>query len=322
MQVFKTSHGRDALGFLAMAVTLLLIHTLVRDHFYRSVLLQAIIFAVAATGMTLLVGFAGQISLGQNAFMAMGTYGFAYQVQKFGLHPLFALGLATLLPTVVAYAIARPILRLSGHYLALATLALGSAGYIFASRWTDVTGGLDPGILDLPKFTLVSAWGGDQFFPLAALCLMLVTGLSLVLVHSAIGRSLHAIHTSELVAACSGIQVERTKAAIFALAAGCAGLSGALYALFMRSFNASSFSIMISIELLMMVIVGSLSTVWGSLIGALLVTLLPHALEHFESAKLFVYGTIMTLVVMFMPNGLASSLYGSLRQLVTAGRKA
>lgn len=202
MQVFKTSHGRDALGFLAMAVTLLLIHTLVRDHFYRSVLLQAIIFAVAATGMTLLVGFAGQISLGQNAFMAMGAYGFAYQVQKFGLHPLFALGLATLLPTVVAYAIARPILRLSGHYLALATLALGSAGYIFASRWTDVTGGLDPGILDLPKFTLVSAWGGDQFFPLAALCLMLVTGLSLVLVHSAIGRSLHAIHTSELVAAC------------------------------------------------------------------------------------------------------------------------
>ena len=79
---------------------------------------------------------------------------------------------------------------------------------------------------------------------------------------------------------------------------------------------------MISIELLMMVIVGSLSTVWGSLIGALVVTLLPHALEHFESAKLFVYGTIMTLVVMFMPNGLASSLYGSLRQLVTAGRKA
>ena len=108
MQVFKTSHGRDALGFLAMAVTLLLIHTLVRDHFYRSVLLQAIIFAVAATGMTLLVGFAGQISLGQNAFMAMGAYGFAYQVQKFGLHPLFALGLATLLPTVVAYAIAGP----------------------------------------------------------------------------------------------------------------------------------------------------------------------------------------------------------------------
>ena len=78
------------------------------------------------------------------------------------------------------------------------------------------------------KFTLVSAWGGDQFFPLAALCLMLVTGLSLVLVHSAIGRSLHAIHTSELVAACSGIQVERTKAAIFALAAGCAGLYAGL----------------------------------------------------------------------------------------------
>ena len=79
---------------------------------------------------------------------------------------------------------------------------------------------------------------------------------------------------------------------------------------------------MISIELLMMVIVGSLSTVWGALIGALLVTLLPHALEHFESAKLFVYGTIMTLVVMFMPNGLASSLFGGLQRLLRSGRSA
>lgn len=322
MLMFKTSQGRDALGFFVLALTLLLIHAVVRDHFYRSVLLQAIIFAVAATGMTLLVGFAGQISLGQNAFMAMGAYGFAYQVQQMGMHPLVALALATLLPTLVAYAIARPILRLSGHYLALATLALGSAGYIFASRWTDVTGGLDPGILDLPKFVLFGAWAGDQFFPLAALSLLLVTGLSLVLVHSAIGRSLHAIHTSEVVAACSGIQVERVKAVIFALAAGCAGLSGGLYALFMRSFNASSFSIMISIELLMMVIVGSLSTVWGSLVGALLVTLLPHVLEHFESAKLFVYGTIMTLVVMFMPNGLASGLYASISRLFTGRSRA
>ncbi len=322
MQLLKTPQGRDGLGLLALAGVLVLVQLLVRDHFYRSVLLQAIIFAVAATGMTLLVGFAGQISLGQNAFMAMGAYGFAYGVQKTGLHPLLALGIATLLPTVVGYLVARPILRLSGHYLALATLALGSAGYIFASRWTDVTGGLDPGVLDLPKFVLVPGWAGDQFFPLAALCLLAVLGLSLVLVHSAIGRSLQAIHTSEVVAACAGIRVERTKAAIFALAAGCAGLSGGLYALFMRSFNASSFSIMVSIELLMMVIVGSLSTVWGSLVGALLVTLLPHVLEHFESAKLFVYGTLMTLVVMFMPNGLASSLFSGLRRLLGARRSA
>lgn len=321
MHLFNTSQGRDALGFVLLALAMLLIHALVGDHFYRSVLLQAVIFAVAATGMTLLVGFAGQISLGQNAFMAIGAYALAYQVQKLDMQPLLALGLATLLPTLVAYIIARPILRLSGHYLALATLALGSVGYIFASRWTEVTGGLDPGILDLPKFVLISSWSGDQFFPLAAVCLLLVTGVSLVLVNSSIGRSLHAIHTSEIVAACAGIHVEKTKAVIFALAAGCAGLSGALYALFMRSFNATSFSIMISIELLMMVIVGSLSTIWGSLIGAVLVTLLPHALEHFESAKLLVYGTIMTLVVMYMPNGLASSLYASLRRIVQSGIK-
>lgn len=323
MRILTSPQGRDTLGVAALALALLLVHLFIHDHFKRSVLLQAVIFAVAATGMTLLVGFAGQISLGQNAFMAIGAYSFAWLVQQAGLHPLLALLVATVVPAAVAYLVARPILRLSGHYLALATLALGSAVYIFAARWTAVTGGLDPGILDLPKFSLHPAWGGEQFFVLASLCLVLVTGLSLVLVHSAIGRALRAIDTSEVVAACAGIRVERTKAMVFALAAGCAGLAGGLYAVFMRSFNASSFSIMISIELLMMVIVGSLSTIWGSLVGALLVTLLPHALEHFEAAKLLVYGTLMTLVVMFMPNGLASGLFAGLRRLAqAAGGKA
>ncbi len=225
-----------------------------------------------------------------------------------------------LVPAMLAYAFARPILRLSGHYLALATLAIGSSAYIFASQWTTVTGGLDPGIVDLAKLSIIPGIEREQLLPFAALCLLLIIGLSLVLVHSSVGRALRAIRTSEIVAAGAGINVEKTKAAVFALAAGYAGLAGALFAFYLRSFNASSFSIMVSIELLMMVIVGSLSTIWGALIGALLVTLLPHMLEHFESAKLFIYGTIMTLVVMFLPNGLASGLFGAATRLVRIGK--
>ncbi len=314
------SHIRDAAGLLALAVGLVLIDSLVGGHFHRSLILQAIIFAIAATGLTLLVGYAGQISLGQNAFMAIGAYSVAWLVQQFNLHPVLAILVGAIVPALLAYVIARPILRLSGHYLALATLAIGSSAYIFASQWIGVTGGLDPGIVDLAKLRIIPGVEGDQLMPFAAACLVLVIGLSLVLVHSAAGRALRAIRTSEIVAAGAGIDVEKTKAAVFALAAAYAGLAGGLFAFYLRSFNASSFSIMLSIELLMMVIVGSLSTIWGALIGALLVTLLPHALEHFESAKLFVYGTVMTLVVMFMPNGLASGLFSAMTRLVRMGK--
>lgn len=315
-----TSQARDALGLLALAIVLLVVDLTITGHFHRNLALQAIIFAIAAVGLTLLLGFAGQVSLGQNAFVAIGAYALGNMVQKVGLHPLPALAVSALLPAIVGYAVSRPILRLSGHYLALATLALGASAYIFASQWTSVTGGLDPGIVDLPKLALVPGLERDQLFTLAALCLLAVMGFSLLLVHSPVGRSLQAICTSETVAAGAGIRVDRTKAAIFALAAAFAGLSGGLYALFMRSFNATSFSILLSIELLMMVIVGSLSTIWGALVGALLVVLLPHMLEHFEAAKLFIYGAIMTLVVMFMPNGLASTLFAGVNRLLRGDR--
>lgn len=319
MKSMNRTHIRDVVGLLALAVGLALVDLLVVDHFHRSLLLQAIIFAIAASGLTLLVGYAGQISLGQNAFMAVGAYCVAYLVQQFQLHPLLAIIVGTILPAALAYAFARPILRLSGHYLALATLAIGSAVYICATQWNSVTGGLDPGIVDLAKLAIIPGVEGDQLMLFAAFCLVLVIGLSLLMVHSSVGRALRAIRTSEIVAAGAGINVEKTKAMVFALAAGYAGLSGALFAFYLRSFNASSFSIMLSIELLMMVIVGSLSTIWGALIGALLITLLPHALEHFEAAKLFVYGTIMTLVVMFLPNGLASGLFSALSRIFRAG---
>lgn len=312
MKAFSSAYARDAAGLVALVIALLIFEATISGHFYRGLAMQAIIFAIAATGLTLLIGFAGQISIGHNAFVGIGAYCVAWFVQKQGWHPLPALLVATVGPAVLAYVLARPILRLSGHYLALATLALGSAAYIFASQWHEVTGGFDPGIVDLPRLVLVGDGSGpDQLFLFASLSLVVVVGLSLELVHSSVGRALRTIHTSELVAAGSGINVEKAKAAVFALSAGYAGLAGGLFAYYLRSFNASSFSIMMAIELLMMVIVGSLSTVWGALIGAALIVVLPHALEHFEVAKLFVYGTVMTLVVMYLPNGLASSLFSA-----------
>lgn len=297
----------EAVRLLILAAALLAVHLLVTNQFHRSVVQVSIIFAIASIGLTLLIGFSGQISLCQGAFVGLGAYVSALAVLRLGWSPVPALVLASLSCAVVAYAIARPILRLSGHYLALATLALGTSAYILATQWHAMTGGLDPGIVDIPRFRLSEQFGGGLFL-FSAACLVLTLGVALAMVHSRIGRALRAIRTSEIAAAGMGIDVEQTKATVFAWAAGTAGLSGALYAFFLRSFNAGAFSINLSIDLLMMVIVGSLSTVWGALLGAFLIVLLPNLLEDFENAKMLVYGLAMTVIVMFMPNGLASGI--------------
>ncbi|MFC4626155.1 branched-chain amino acid ABC transporter permease [Daeguia caeni] len=312
----SSSAKGDFIGMGVLVVGLIAADLLLGSHFYRGLALQIMIFSIASVGLTLLVGFTGQISIGQNAFVAIGAYMLANAVQALHLHPVIGVILGTLLSALLGFLIARPILRLQGHYLGLATLAIGAAAQIIASQWREVTGGLDPGIVDLPALTIGST---NVLFWFVGLCLVIVVGLALCVVHSPVGRALQTIRTSETLAAGNGIPVAATKAAVFAFSAGTAGLAGGLYALFMRSFNAGSFGVMMSIELLMMVMVGSLSTIWGGLFGAALVILLPQALEHFENAKLFIYGTIMTLVVMFMPSGLASSAFHLIQRLF--GRK-
>lgn len=307
MSASSSSNAKsDFIGVGLLVVGLIAADLLLGSQFYRGLLLQIMIFSIAAVGLTLLVGFTGQISIGQNAFVAIGAYMLANAVQSLNLHPVIGVILGTLLSALLGFLIARPILRLQGHYLGLATLAIGAAAQIIASQWHALTGGLDPGIVDLPALTIGST---NVLFWLVGICLLIVVVLALCVVHSPVGRALQTIRTSETLAAGNGIPVAATKAAVFAFSAGTAGLAGGLYALFMRSFNASSFGVMMSIELLMMVMVGSLSTIWGALFGAALVILLPQALEHFETAKLFIYGTIMTLVVMFMPSGLATSAF-------------
>lgn len=299
---------RDALCLVALAVALIFVELLVTSQFYRSTIILSLIFGIAAVGLTLLMGFAGQVSIGQGAFFGTGAYTAAIAVQKIGLPIPIALILSVFVPATIGYLIARPILKLAGHNLALATLAIGAVFYVVATQWTSVTGGIDPGVTQLPALTVFGFSHGRVIFWLAAGCMIICTGIALMLVDGRFGRALMAIKTSEIVASCTGVDVARTKAIIFALAAGFAGLSGALFGFFLRAFNATSFNVGLSIELLMMVIVGSLTTVWGALFGAFVIISLPNFLEGFDHAKLFVYGTAMVVIMMFAPNGLGETL--------------
>ncbi len=299
---------RDVMLLAALAVLLVVAELTLVSQFYRSIVILSMIHAIAAIGLTLLLGYTGQASLGQGAFMGIGAYAAAFAVQKLGLPAIAALIGATVLPGMLGFAIARPILRLSGHNLALATLALGAAFYVLAAQWRGVTGGLDPGIVDMPNLSLGGVSHDRLVFWLAGACLLSCSGIALALVAGQFGRALMALKTSEIVAACMGIDAARTKAVVFALAAAFAGLSGALLAFYLRSFNASAFGVGISIELLMMVIVGSLSTVWGAIFGAFVIILLPNLLDGFDHAKHLIYGLTMVGIMMFAPNGLGETV--------------
>jgi len=300
---------RDWRILAALAAALVLAELGISNQFYRSILILSMIHAVAAVGLTLLVGYAGQISLGQGAFMGLGAYTLAFCLQKLGLPIVFALGAAIVLPGILGFLIGRPILRLSGHNLALGTLALGAVFYVIAAQWRSVTGGLDPGIVDLPGMAFAGLSHERVVFWLSiiALCLAATTGASVVA--GRFGRGLMILRSSELVAECIGVDTARAKSMIFAISASLAGFSGGLLALYLRSFNASAFGVSLSIELLMMVIVGSLSTIWGAVFGAFAVIVLPNLLEDFHHAKLLIYGLAMIAIMMFAPNGLGETLF-------------
>lgn len=304
-----SSLRRDWWTLGVLAAALVLAELCIASHFYRAVLILSMIYAVAAIGLTLLVGFAGQVSLGQGAFMGLGAYTSAFCLQKLGLPVAFALGAAIVLPGILGFLIGRPILRLSGHNLALGTLALGTVFYVIAAQWRSVTGGLDPGIIDLPSMAFAGFGHERIVFWLSIIALCLATAVGASVVDGRFGRGLMILRSSELVAQCMGVDTARAKSTIFAISAALAGFSGGLLALYLRSFNASAFGVGLSIELLMMVIVGSLSTIWGAIFGAFAIIVLPNLLEGFDHAKLLIYGLAMVVIMMFSPNGLGETLF-------------
>lgn len=309
---------RNLFRLVLLAATIAVLDIELASQFYRSTLTLSLIFAIAAVGLTLLMGFGGQVSIGQGAFFGLGAYSSAYAIQQLGIPPLAALVVSALVPGWVGYLLARPILRLSGTNLALATLALAAVFYVVATQWTSVTGGIDPGITGLPALSYFGIPHNRVVLWLAGASLVACTGIALLLIDGRYGRALMAIKTSEVVASCTGVDVARTKALVFAIAAAYAGIAGALFGYFLRAFNATSFNVNLSIELLMMVIVGSLTTVWGAIFGAVAIMVLPNLLEGFDHAKLLVYGLAMVVIMMLAPNGLGEAI----ARLVTRRRVA
>jgi len=265
--------------------------------------------AIIVLGLNLFIGYAGQISLGHAAFFGLGAYGSAIATVTYEVPPWPAMLLVAIIVALVALLIGIPILRLSGHYLAMATLGLNFVVHTVLLQWDEVTGG-PSGFSGIPYLS----FGNFQFDDEVRLHYLL-WGFTLVslllclnLVRSGVGRGLSALAGDEIAAEALGVNTRNSKIKIFVLSAVLASVAGSLFAHCYSFVSPDSFGIFTSADLVIMVVIGGMGSIWGSLFGAALITLLPEWMDIFETYKDFVHGGILVLVLMFLPQGLITGL--------------
>jgi branched-chain amino acid transport system permease protein len=293
------------LKYLLFAGSVLLAPLLFSGGYLMNVLVFVGLNTMLAVALNLLLGYTGQISLGQAAFFGLGAYISGVATTSYGMNPWAALVLAAVIVGLSAFAIGFPILKLKGHYLAMATLGFGIILYIAFNETVELTGG-PSGLTGIPSFS-----AGSFQFDSDMKNYYLIWGVTLVtillcvnLVNSRIGRALRAIHDSEVAARVMGVNARLLKVQIFTFSAVISSVAGSLYAHTMTFISPASFGFNFSVELLTMVVIGGLGSVYGSFLGAALLTLLPEFLRTFQDFDIVAYGLLLVLMTMYMPGGL------------------
>lgn len=293
-------------GIIFLALTLAALPVIFPDSYFVTVVFTAAaLHAILAISLNLLMGYAGQISLGHAAFFGIGAYSSAILTTQYQWNSLLSIGAGMLLTGLIAYVIARPILRLKGHYLAMATLGFGIIVSIILVQAGKFTGGPD-GMGDIPQLELFG-WSVEtdlHWYIIMCSVLIIVVWLSNNLIDSRNGRALRALHGSEIAAELMGINTSAVKSAIFVFSALIASFAGSLFAHQQSFISPDSFSFFFSIELVTMVVLGGLASTYGAILGAIILTFLPELLVVFEDYEVMVFGAILMITMIFMPQGL------------------
>ena len=274
---------------------------------------------LAVTGIVILTGYAGQISLGHAGFAGIGAYACALLPPHYGLHPAAAMLCGAVLSACVAFLVGRPILRLKGYYLAVASLGFGILVSMVLSNETALTGGPDGmKVPDLGLRAVLDGWGLSLTNPVfwylfSGLFLLVGAWLALNLYDSPSGRALRALHGSEIAAGTVGIDVASAKLNAFVISAVYASLAGSLLALQNRMITPDVAGYMHSIEMVTMAVLGGSGSVLGAIFGAGILTLLPQVLTVFQQYEQVMLGLIMMLVMIFLRDGLLPSLIALVR---------
>lgn len=304
----------QARPLLALIALLLALPFALPNQYFFDVAILIGLNAIVCVGLNLLIGYAGQISLGHAAFFGLGAYGSGILASTYGWPPLASIAVVSAAVGLLAFVVGRPILQLRGHYLAMATLGLGAIASIVIATEDRITGGPD----GMPVVSL-SALGFDLtgergWYALVACLLVVSIVIAQRLIDSPIGRALRALHGSEAAAQLAGIDAARYKVMAFVLSAVFAAVAGALSAHYSGFITPVKVGFMHSVELVTMVVFGGLASTWGAVVGAAVLTLLPHLLTVFKDYEMVVLGGVMMATMILMPRGLVPTLADLLRR--------
>jgi branched-chain amino acid transport system permease protein len=281
-------------------------HEIPSIEHYADIMIFAGIYCLMTMGLSLLMGYAGQISIGHAAFYGIGAYTSAILTAQYGLNPWPCIIVGMVISAVVAVLVGAPSLKLRGHYLAMATLAFGIIVYIIFNEEAAWTGGPD-GMTGIPGLSLFGFEfdSVEKYYCLVWGFVFAVFIFTVNIIQSGIGRALRAIHVSEPAAGAMGVDISRFKILVFVYSAVLASLAGSLYAHYLNFINPSTFDLFFSIKLLIMIALGGMYNIWGAIIGAVLITFLSYEwLHYFQEYEVIVYGAILLLVTIFFPKGL------------------
>lgn len=335
----KKEGARDYRNLIAVSVFIFLIPAwawLLPGSVIRidivNIMVFAGIYSCVVIGLNLLVGYGGQISLGHSAFFGIGAYTTAILCTRYSWFPTwFGIICGVFLAGIIGWLIGVPVLRLKGHYLAMATLGLAEIGFILFTQLKGLTGGtigipqgLNVPVSEIPPISLFGfKFTSDiRFFFLVWSIAMLLMLLNINIIRSRVGRGLRALHSSEVAADAMGINTSRYKTQVFVLSAMFAGLGGALFAHFQRYINPESFVFSVSILFITMVVVGGMGNLWGGIVGVVVLTFLPSVIQalpywipgipssltNFSNYSLVLYGILLIVFMMFLPKGIAAGL--------------
>lgn len=288
----------------AMSGLVLIAPLLFQSSYHYRVGALVLVFALAAYGLNLLMGFAGQVSLGHAGFLGIGGYAVAVGPAQFGLPSWVCLLAGAAVSGLVALLAGRPILRLRGHYLAVATLGFGILINIVLSNESGVTGGPDG--MNVPRLDIFGWRIRDavSWYWLAGVTLLIGAALGCNLIDSASGRALRAIHDSEIAARTLGVEIAGKKLAVFVISAIYASLAGSYLALINGHITPDVSSFLYSIELVAMVVLGGMGSVAGPLVGSAILVVLPQVLTALHDYEQMVLGLIIMGVMIFMRQGI------------------
>jgi branched-chain amino acid transport system permease protein len=297
---------------MALGLVACVVFPLVFSTYQTNILISALIYVVLGLGLNITVGLAGLLDLGYVAFFAVGAYSYPLLYEHFGVTFWLALPIGAALGALFGLLLGFPILRLRGDYLAIVTLGFGSIVKIVLENWGDFTHG-PSGIANIPRPGFFGVEMNLTQATTYVYYIMIVLVLITILVtnrlkDSRIGRAWIALREDEIACVAMGIDMAKTKLSAYALGAAWAGLVGVIFAAKTTFINPASFTFMESAIILSIVVLGGMGSIFGVIIGAFILILLPEYLRAFSEYRMLVFGLTMVLMMIFRPQGIISDI--------------